>query len=326
MQADTPLATARPTTCVAEVHPYAGASWWLDERAAIRVVLAEHYGCDLGGLELGEPRDPARLRLRLRAAAPGLGAVADRVRSAFRQDGACAVLVPSLGTAAGDLDQRRKALFALSALLGDPMANHPDETVVWDVRNRNLGKVRPKASDSDRRAGYHTDAGYLPVPPRYFLLYAARAARCGGGISLIKDGRIVLHELARSEQGRAAIEVLRQPVPRRVSRNLERYSDLRADGFLHVPMLADGPVWRWSAGRTKSVLDTHPELSAPGLPEAIDLAHREIKHGPGEFRVRLDTDSLLLIDNHVALHARTAFTDPERTLFRIRFHEAEDCA
>jgi alpha-ketoglutarate-dependent taurine dioxygenase len=35
----------------------------------------------------------------------------------------------------------------------------------------------------------------------------------------------------------------------------------------------------------------------------------------------LPTDALLVVDNHIALHGRTAFTDQRRRLLRIRFHD-----
>lgn len=309
-------ASATGRTSIVEVDAADQAGWWSREADAIRATLREQFGTDLPGADLTEPRDPAQLRARLRTNAPGLTTITDRIRSAFDDDGACAVLVPSLGVAGVEVDEQRKALYSFASLLGDVMANHPEDTVVWDVRNRGLeSETRVKASDSDRSAGYHTDAGYLPTPPKFFLLYASHAAECGGGLSLLRDGRIVLDQLTTTEEGRAAIEALSQPVPRRVSSNLHHLAKIEKDGLQYAPVLGLDPlVWRWSKRRTR-------EFSSPEVQKAIDTVYELVKHGPGEFRLPIPTDGVMVIDNHAAMHARTGFTDQRRNLFRIRFHD-----
>jgi alpha-ketoglutarate-dependent taurine dioxygenase len=55
---------------------------------------------------------------------------------------------------------------------------------------------------------------------------------------------------------------------------------------------------------------------------ALDTLIELLEHGADEIRLVIPTDGLLIINNHIALHGRTAFTDPERHLLRLRFHEA----
>lgn len=303
------------STSVVEVEAGADSTWWTHEQQAVRAALVEHYGRELPGSELPEPADAAALRARLRTEAPRLTALTDRIRAEFDAR-ACAVVVPALGVADGEVDQRRTALFVVAVMLGDVMANHPDPCVVWDVRNRQDGSgQRLRASSSDREAKYHTDAGYLGVPPRFFLLYAARAAACGGGVSMIRDGRQVLEQLAETEEGRAAVRVLRETTaPREVAENLWPWAEVGADGFQHSHLLGDLPMWRWTVGRTR-------RNATPEVAHAIGVVSRMVRKGAGEIRLTLPTDGLLVIDNHIALHARTAFTDPDRNLFRIRFHD-----
>jgi alpha-ketoglutarate-dependent taurine dioxygenase len=38
-------------------------------------------------------------------------------------------------------------------------------------------------------------------------------------------------------------------------------------------------------------------------------------------RAMVPTDGVIVVNNHIALHGRTAFTDTTRHLLRIRFHE-----
>jgi alpha-ketoglutarate-dependent taurine dioxygenase len=54
---------------------------------------------------------------------------------------------------------------------------------------------------------------------------------------------------------------------------------------------------------------------------ALDALVEQLTSGPGEMRLVVPSDGLLVIDNHITLHGRTAFTDPERHLLRLRFHE-----
>ena len=133
----------------------------------------------------------AALRARLRDVAPRLTALCDHIRAAFDSDGACAVGVPAVGLGEVSLDDKRRGVFALAVLLGDPTPNIPFDRVVWDVRNRGDGSSSHTSfSENDLEAHYHTDSAVLPVPERFFLLYAVRAARCGGGVSLLRDGRV----------------------------------------------------------------------------------------------------------------------------------------
>jgi alpha-ketoglutarate-dependent taurine dioxygenase len=331
------MTATMPLSSVVEVEAGDDTRWWEKERDDIRAVLVEHFGGYRGGGELPESPDPEGLRWRLRDAAPRLSALTDRIHDAFESKQACAVLVPKLGVTDSetDVDEQRRALYAFSALLGDVMANHPQDSVVWDVRDRAAEMAkRPKASDSNRQAGYHTDAGYLRMPPKFFLLYASHQAECGGGESVLRDGRVVLNQLAETERGRAAIRALRRTVPRRVP---DMYADIafaEPDGFQYSSVIGDKPLWRWSAGRTRpgskrwgehrpdsQLLARDPDYSESELAEAIETVLDLLKNGPDEIRLMIPTDGVMVIDNHVAMHGRSSFTDPRRRLFRIRFHE-----
>ncbi|GAA5156191.1 hypothetical protein GCM10023321_31450 [Pseudonocardia eucalypti] len=309
--------------------------WWESEGTAVRAALNEHFGAEIPGGELPESPDPAAMRAQLRAAAPRLTAIMDRVSAAFA-DGAASVLVPSLGVAGADPEDQRTALYTVAAMLGDVMANHPDESVVWDVRNRALEMAnRPKASDSDRAAGYHTDAGYLRVPPKYFLLYAAHAATCGGGISLLRDGRTLKRQLLETEEGREAVAVLSRNVPRWIPSKYGDVSYAEPDGFQYTPVIGEKPMWRWTPGRTRpgskrwgearpsdELVARDPDYSADKIIAALETVSKVLKNGTDEIRLPVATDGLLVIDNHLALHGRTAFKDQQRCYLRIRFHEA----
>jgi len=95
---------------------------WTMDGGPIRAALAEHCGDDVPGEKLAQPDDPVALRAQLRAVAPTLAELTDRVRCAFDEDQACAVVIPEMGLAEFDDDHRRKGMYAFAALLGDPLA------------------------------------------------------------------------------------------------------------------------------------------------------------------------------------------------------------
>jgi len=294
------------------------------EGGPIRAALVDHYGSDVSGEALSPPPDPDGLRARLREVAPQLATLTDRVRRAFDEDQACAVMVPELGLGGLGIDDQRKGVFAFAVLLGDPTANVPLDHVLWDVRNRGGEKSgHTSFSENDKEAFYHTDNGVLPVPERFFLLYAVRAAQCGGGVSLIRDGRVVKEHLAETPEGRAAVRLLTETkLPRKIPKAFHQYGHVTPDGYQFAPVLSDGkPMWRWRKHGILNGIAAHPELDTPEMREALDTVIEFLQNGPDEIRQTIPTDGVLVINNHIALHGRTAFTDPERHLLRLRFHE-----
>jgi hypothetical protein len=320
----THMTTTAPSRSVVRFETSSERSWWATEMEAIRAALVDHYGADVAGEALTPPRDPTGLRTRLREVAPQLTVLTDRVRRAFNEDQVCAVLIPELGLGGLEIDDKRKGVFALAVLLGDPTANIPFDNVLWDVRNRGEGSSgHTSFSENDREAQYHTDNGPLPVPEHFFLLYAVLAARCGGGVSLLRDGRVLKKQLEETPEGSAAVQLLTETkLPRRIPRAFRPYSDVSPDGYLYAPVLSDEPMWRWRQGGIRRGIAAHPECGTPEIHTALDTLIELLEHGADEIRLVIPTDGLLIINNHIALHGRTAFTDPERHLLRLRFHEA----
>jgi alpha-ketoglutarate-dependent taurine dioxygenase len=316
-----PMTTA--INSIVQLEGKGGRSWWVTEGAAIRAALVDHYGPDVAGEALTPPRDPAALRARLRDVAPRLTALTDRIRSAFDDDQACAVMVPELGLGELGIDDKRKGVFALAVLLGDPTPNIPFDRVLWDVQDRGGGPSRHTSfSENDREADYHTDSAALPSPERFFFLYAVRASQCGGGVSLIRDGRVVRSRLEETAEGRAAVRLLTETeLPRRIPEAFKKHADVAADGYLYAPVLAEKPMWRWRKDTIQKGIAAHPEYQTPEVHQALAAVTEQLANGPGEIRQVIPTDGILIINNHFTLHGRTAFTDPQRHLLRLRFHE-----
>ena len=232
-------------------------------------------------------------------------------------------MIPELGLRELGTDDKRKCVFALAALLGDLTANIPLDCVVWDVKNRgDEASGHTSFSENDRKAGYHTDNGALPVPERFFLLYAVRAAGCGGGLSLLRDGRVLKSHLEETPEGRAAVRLFTEmDWPRRIPDEFKKYANVAPDGYLFAPVLAEKPMWRWRNNGIRRGIAAHPEYQIPEVYQALGIMREQLENGPDEIRLGMPTDGILIINNHITLHGRTAFTDPERHLLRLRFHE-----
>jgi alpha-ketoglutarate-dependent taurine dioxygenase len=301
-------------------------SRWSIETDAVEQVLAEHYGADVLGADLMPPSDPTALRDRLRAAAPQLAAVTDEMRALF-DAGACGVMIPRLGLAHLSTDQRRKSVFALAVLIGNVTETEPDNhRVLWDVKTAEEGARQfSHFSKAPDEAQYHTDSTIVPIPERYFLLYAVTQAECGGGLSMLRDGREVMAALEQTEEGRCAVRTLREtPLPIRIPKAFRRkYGATASDGYSYVPVFAEKPMWRWRKDKIEQGLEKHPDSATPEVREALDTVAAQLADTTNELRQALPTDGIVVIDNHVAFHGRTAFTDRNRHLLRIRFHDID---
>lgn len=298
-------------------------SSWEIESSGVAATLAEYYGAGVTGSALSPPVDPADLRAKLRASAPGLTSLTDRIQSEF-DNGACGIFVSRLGLAGLDVDQRRKSVFALAALLGNVTETEPvDHRVIWDVRpqEEELRKFS-HFSESDREAQYHTDSTIVPIPERYFLLYAVQQAECGGGLSTLRDGRVVREQLQETAEGRDALRVLTDtPLPLRIPRAFrEKYGYKTKRGYITIPIFAEKPMWRWRRDKIEQGLVANPEYATDEVRAALNTVDALLAE-PGGVTTPVPTDGLVIIDNHVSFHGRTSFTDPRRHLLRIRFNE-----
>lgn len=275
----------------------------------------------IGEAEFLDPMTGEQLHLYrryLETCAPGLAAFARSVRLLLWQ-GAQVIGVDKLDIAEAEIDEKRHILYALAHLIGRPTATDPrDRKALWDIKAREFGsEYFPTFSEHDREADHHTDTQYYPNPERYLLLYAVRAARCGGGLNTFATGARILSRMEESADGREAIRQLATTrVPFRIP---SAFADSDEPQFTWAPVIAETPLLRF---RTDTILDGErhfPGLDWTRLRQALDLflaAAENVQTEPA----LLPDDGLVFVNNHDCLHARTAFADRERHLIRIRMH------
>ena len=247
-------------------------------------------------------------------------------------------IIHDLGLAGLPEERRNAALYALTLMLGYPTStDQRTGRVAWDVRARPATEGGSRFTTFSERVGnadMHTDSSFYPMPEEQFVLYVVHAARCDGGKSLLVDGDDIYDALQRTDEGRAAFDLLcTTPVPFRVpavyaageetvevhvapvfgpvTRAASRYSVKPAPRF----------AMRWRYDSILKGLDARPDLATPALCDALALMNEVVEKGAVRFEEQLPDDTLMLVDNHHMLHGRTTYTDERRHLIRIRISD-----
>lgn len=258
------------------------------------------------------------LRAALFQAAPGLDALAERLRNALR--GATAVLIPKVGLEAFAAGERATLAYSLAMSLGNPTAADSKQ-VIWDVKARqNESTYFSTFSETDGEAAYHTDTQYFPEPEASFILYCMEEARCGGGQSSILDARALRADI-ESSMPWVAETLASRTLPFRVPSAFVTGGDADTIEATLAPIFAKTPLIRYRRDTLAAGLLYFPEHADAAAHKALDAFEHELANSEHQADFFMPRDSLVLVDNHRALHARTAFQDHERHLLRIRIRD-----
>jgi alpha-ketoglutarate-dependent taurine dioxygenase len=201
--------------------------------------------------------------------------------------------------------------WGLGSLLGAPRPQNARGDRIHLVTDTTIGTAEKNKSlrggMSNKELALHTDKAHPPGPPRVLgLLCLRRAAQ--GGQSLIVSGHSVHNRLL--EQHPELLEQLYQDF------HFGRGAQTYADGAL----TDIGPVFKWHAGRLSVRYNRHwiergHEAAGKPLPTnaraALDAFDEILTDAEMALRFFLLPGDLLLLDNRVVLHGRTAFIDHE---------------
>lgn len=148
----------------------------------------------------------------------------------------------------------------------------------------------------------HTDAADWNPPVRLISMVCVRADVGGGGRSRVLDIDTLRHEV-RSRLGRGALEFLAsEPVPWLMA-------PYRGGGVCWRPVLTESSIcWR------KYTIESAVGALGIELPSAVTAALESLEQvvadAPGTLEFLMREGDLLFVDNHKALHSRTALTNP----------------
>ncbi|MFE3647342.1 TauD/TfdA family dioxygenase [Streptomyces sp. NPDC059152] len=300
-------------------------SEWVDDLPVLRDVLERHFGSAVAGSRLTPSPQPDELRAALLNRSARLADLVERLQGVLLGD-ASAVVVRKMHLDHLDVDDRGVLLYCLAAGMGYPTGADPRRNqVVWPVtasaRSREFEAARPEL---DFEAEYHTDSQYHPDPERYFLLYAVRAARCGGGDNRVRANAHITEFLAGTPEGRKAMRVLEAlDVPFRIPSDYADSGEAPEKRYTFAPILAERNTLRWRRDTVEKGLAELPEYDHPDLRDALGMLESALAEAPHEVRLTLVDDSFIVVDNHRAVHARTEFADLDRHHLGIRFHDTQ---
>lgn len=271
------------------------------------------------------PADTKALREAIVKTAPSLALIAETALEALETTH-CALIVADTGLAALGLGTRAAVLFALGVCMGRPTpTDQLDRRVVWDIQLRPPENSHGSAStfsEHNAEADLHTDTQYYAAPERYMLLYTVTQATCGGGLSMLRDLADLKEALSQSEDGRWALALLEQtPLPFRIPAVFTSDGGVNTLETTLAPIFGNHPGIRYRTDTLARGLEACPDHDSPDIRRALTILQAEIDRPEAMTTTLLPTDSLMFLNNHEALHGRTAFNDPDRHLWRVRIAE-----
>lgn len=293
----------------------------LGEEAAAIAMVTVAVRPDVDDAADIDPLDPQGLesyRQRLSEVAPGLCEFA-RVIKIRLLCGAMAVEVDHIGLKELPLQTKRHVLYALANLIGEPTATDPRRRrVLWDVKPRSLPPGHfATFSEHDGEAQFHTDTQYYPNPERFFFLYVVQAARCGGGKSYFADATKIISRMTRTASGCRAFTTLSTVrVPFRIP---SAFACGNEPEYTWAPIITAVPLIRY---RKDTLLDCEhcfPDVPWRDIKTALMWFNEAAAYATTPHGV-LPDDSIVFVNNHQALHARTEFRDQNRHLIRVRMN------
>jgi alpha-ketoglutarate-dependent taurine dioxygenase len=290
---------------------------WSSEAAAVLNVLRGfHNGAAYQAVgPLPSQAATEALRRALLQCAPSFAGFVDELQRRLR--GKCGIFIPRLGLGELPVDDRAMLVYAIGLCVGEPTATDTRQ-VIWDVQaRRQEAGYYSTFSETDLEAAFHSDTQYYPMPEQAFILYTMEEARCGGGWSQVCDARALRLDLERHDRW-VSDALTTCLLPFRVP---SAFMTTKVPGMIQAtiaPVLGETPYIRYRFDTLDDGLKHFPEYGTADALRAIDVFEERLAACEHSAEFFMSRDSLMLLDNHHALHARTGFTDHARHLLRIR--------
>ena len=234
--------------------------------------------------------------------------------SQYLDDGGGVLILAGLPA---DRASGERAILRVTRLLGEPVPQNREGTVVREVRDRGMSiSQRGRARYSDSRFGgdLHTDGAEASLPvPDVFVLFCVRQSAQGGAMQCLhlRDIEPVL--------GPRAVSTLRSPF----------HFDRRGDQRAGEPPTTAKPVLFTQRERPaitylRSYIEhghSHPDVPPLTVDQraALDALDTVVATSAASMTGKLCEGDLALFDNLSLLHGRTEFSDdPQRPRLLLR--------
>lgn len=231
------------------------------------------------------------------------------------------VVIPNFEADKKDGEQFRRSFLELCEAIGDPIAHDASGSIIWDIKSNPKSQSFIKTySEHSHEAELHTDSQYSYYPEDYFALLTLKQASCGGGISYILTLEDVLSDFRNEPINIENERILRETnfpfvVPNVFSRNS---TDEREYNF--GPILKENEI-RFRIDTFEKAIKERPEFCTKDQLRAYNALKNTVLNSQKIRKFYLKENDLIFINNKTVLHGRSAFTDPERHLLRIRMNK-----
>lgn len=194
---------------------------------------------------------------------------------------------------------------ALGEMIAPPLQKPRAQLVHRIQPSTDLTSSRGAFRESER---LHTDCADWPEPSRYLAMTCVRPDPFGGGDSLVLDMEALRDELLGTLGPEAVATLCREAVPWRLAA-------YQGGDVIWQPVLGDRRL-RWRRYTVDAALGGEVRLSA-AMTRLLDDVERTIEMTGRTSCFRLERGDLLVMDNHRAIHGRTALGDPHRVSDRL---------
>lgn len=218
-------------------------------------------------------------------------------------------------------DIRDLFVLGMSKLIGEPtVTDQVTNTVLWPVRAvANPGMANLTFSQTQDEAEYHTDTQYFPKPEETFGLWSVNPDKNGDGVSGVIDGRELVRRIEQSDGGTEVVQILKETLfPFRVP---SVFTASASDATIEVheaPILSVDPYIRYRRETIEKGLKIAGRKLSKDEEFALRRIEEEITQPDIAYTFFLEKGDVVFMNNHELLHSRTAFTDPNRYLIRVR--------
>ena len=260
------------------------------------------------------------LQTLVHAIMPDLWELGQTIAQLLRND-VPAIVVQALPFSCVDLNKSKLAMLAFASCIGEPGVVDPySRKRVWEVSPRveaNQSYV-PTITEHNCEADLHTDSSFKQTPEEYVLFFAFHPASDGGGVSTLLSADQLLGRLFQDDEGRECARLLNTiDWPFRVPTVFTRRRSEAEMEWITAPILSSKPRIRFRYDVIASALEHIP--ITPSSEAQWALSHfLQILKEITPISYPLAQDELLVLDNCVVLHGRTAFDDLDRMLLRVR--------
>lgn len=195
------------------------------------------------------------------------------------------------------------------------------EQIAWPIKYDPDSTVVRTFSQSLGEAAFHTDTQYFEHPEEYFGLFCIEADELGKGTNeLITAGEIA--KRYKLTYGKDGFGVLRQKYPFKVPSVFTKTGSDSDIEVVWAPIFSGESAIRYRKDTINGALEVTGVQISDAQHEALGRIEKIIDEvEPSSYH--LQPGDAILVNNLKLLHARTAFDNPDRFLYRVRMTENE---